>query len=455
MRHLTGLLLLCTGCAVLPFPLVPAAARADAASMPSTTPGEEPREVSLVAPGSRVPPPSAQALAASESALEGVAEVTVASAAEAAAAEAAAAEAAEAAAALAAEAAAAGVVESSARAEGEEEGEVDAPEADEGESYVAGQGAVPQGPLYTADLSDEELARRWKEEPAALGSVSAGFVQSGRMVNSVQFPAGEGWVVVSPEAAWATQETVDYLTVAASAVHAQYPQAPPLRVNQISAKEGGYLRPHKSHQNGRDVDLGFYYPTAEPVLARERERYIDLALNWALIRALVVHTDVEMILVDRRVQKVLYDYALSVGEDKAWLDSLFNAGFNSLIRHARRHRDHFHVRFYNPRAQELGRRIAPLLALQPDQNRLVHRVRSGDTLGAIALRYGSSVSAIQRASGLRSTLLRIGQVLTVPLRGPCTQCPIPPPVVVPPRRLPPEKKQQPVARQDASPAQSS
>lgn len=407
----------------------------------------------MSAPGARVPPPSAhtRALAASEGALKGLEEVTAAEAEQAAAAEAAAAEAAEAAAAQAAEAAAA-AVEASAPPEGEEDGEVDAPETDEGESYVA-EGPVPEGPLYTAELSDEELARRWKEEPASLGSVSMGFVQSGRMVNSVQFPPGEGWVVVSPEAAWATQETVDYLSAAARAVHSQYPLAPPLRVNQISSKEGGYLRPHKSHQNGRDVDLGFYYPTAEPVRARERERYMDPALNWALVRALVVHTDVEMILVDRRVQKVLYDYALSVGEDKAWLDSLFNAGFNSLIKHARRHRDHFHVRFYNPRAQELGRRIAPLLALQPDQNRLVHRVRSGDTLGAIALRYGSSVSAIQRASGLRSTLLRIGQVLTVPLRGPCTQCPIPPPVVVPPRRLPPEKKPEPVAgRADAGDA---
>jgi LysM repeat protein len=398
-----------------------------------------------VAPGSRVPPPSAhtRALAVSESALEGVAEVTATEAAEAAAAEAAAAEAAEA-------AAAAVVVDASAPPEGEDDGEVDAPDTDEGESYVAGEGPVPEGPLYTAELSDEELSKRWKEEPALLGSVSVGFVQSGRMVNSVQFPAGEGWVVISPEAAWATQETVDYLSTAARAVHTQYPRAPPLRVNQISAKEGGYLRPHKSHQNGRDVDLGFYYPTADPVRARERERYMDPALNWALVRALVVHTDVEMILVDRRVQKVLYDYALSVGEDKAWLDSLFNAGFNSLVKHARRHRDHFHVRFFNPRAQELGRRIAPLLALQPDQNRLMHRVRSGDTLGAIAMRYGSSVSAIQRASGMRSTLLRIGQVLTVPLRGPCTQCPIPPPVVVPPRRLPPEKKPTPVAGQQGS-----
>jgi LysM repeat protein len=184
------------------------------------------------------------------------------------------------------------------------------------------------------------------------------------------------------------------------------------------------------------VDLGFYYPNGNVVRARARENYIDPVMNWALIRALVTHADVQLILVDRRVQKVLYDHAVKIGEDKAWLDSLFHAGEQSIIKHARGHRDHFHVRFFNPRAQELGRRIAPLLALQPEHNIAMHRVRSGDTLGAIAMRYNSTVPSIRNANRIRGSMLRIGQVLSVPLRGPCTRCPIPPPVVVPPRRLP-------------------
>ena len=125
----------------------------------------------------------------------------------------------------------------------------------------------------------------------------------------------------------------------------------------MSAQEGGFLPPHKSHQNGRDVDLAFYYRTAAPARARERWRYIDPALNWALVKALVTLTDVQLILVDRKVQKVLYGYALKSGEDKGWLDALFHMGKKSLVHHARRHRDHFHVRFYNPRAQELGRQL--------------------------------------------------------------------------------------------------
>ena len=46
-----------------------------------------------------------------------------------------------------------------------------------------------------------------------------------------------------------------------------------------------------------------------------------------------------------------------------------------------------------------------------------HTVRRGDTLGAIARRYRTSVDAIKRLNGLRSNLIRVGQVLRVPSRG--------------------------------------
>ncbi|MFP2913478.1 penicillin-insensitive murein endopeptidase, partial [Pyxidicoccus sp. 3LFB2] len=319
----------------------------------------------------------------------------------------------------------------------EDEGEDDEAEVVDGDAGDSGEsteamapGNVPLGPVYSAEISDEDLAKKWKDEIASLGSMAVGFVHSGRLVNARRFPQGPEWIVVSPEVAWATEETVNYLTEAIREVRARFPSAPPLRVNGISNKDGGYLRPHKSHQNGRDVDVGFYYPTVDPIREREREKYINVPLNWALLRALVTKTDVQMVLVDRRVRKVIYDYALSVGEDKAWLDSLFNDGPTGVIRHARRHRDHFHIRFHNPRAQELGRRVQPLLALQPEHNVTTHRIRNGDTLGGIAKRYGSSVAMIKKANRMRNNFLRAGQRLAVPLRGPCTHCPVPPPFLL-------------------------
>ena len=253
----------------------------------------------------------------------------------------------------------------------------------------------------------------------------------------MQFPPGEGWEVVAPQKTWATSETIAYVETAIRAVRQQYPDAPALRVNQISARDGGYLRPHQSHQNGRDVDLAFYYPGGGSSRAVAREKVIDLKLNWALIKSIATLTDVQLILVDRRVQKRLYDYAAAHGEDRAWLDSLFRSK-HPLLQHARHHRDHFHVRFYNPRAQELGRRITPLLALQPEHNVASHKIKRGDNLGAIARKYGTTVVAIRAANHMKGNFLRVGEALRIPLRGPCTRCAIPPALVLPARRLPPE-----------------
>ncbi len=313
--------------------------------------------------------------------------------------------------------------------DGDEASELSAGEA------LAGDGGV----LYSADLSDEALTRLWVESPDQLGSISVGVTEAGRLVNGVQLKDGTAWDVIDEHNAWGAKETVDFIAAAASAVRDQYPECPAMRVNHIGKQNGGYLRPHQSHQAGRDVDIGFYYPRGEDPgrLSKKRELAMDLGMNWALIKSLITGADVEFILVDKRIQARLYAFAIEAGEDKAWLDQIFHAGPKSLVKHARRHRDHFHVRFYAARSQELGRRIQPLLAKQPEQNLVIHRVKKGDTLGALASKYNSGVKLIQKANGLTSTHLKVGRTLNIPLRGPCTQCPEPPALVLPPRLLPP------------------
>ncbi|EOD79106.1 N-acetylmuramoyl-L-alanine amidase [Grimontia indica] len=48
------------------------------------------------------------------------------------------------------------------------------------------------------------------------------------------------------------------------------------------------------------------------------------------------------------------------------------------------------------------------------KNGIKHKVTSGQSLSVIASKYGSSVSAIKAANGLKSNNLKVGQVLTVP-----------------------------------------
>lgn len=294
-------------------------------------------------------------------------------------------------------------------------------------------------PRYSADLVQVELERRFNKDIVSLGSIAVGFADAGRLINAVHVGHSDAWQLVVPDMAYGTQETVDYLHACAQQVHQQFPMVAPLRINHIGKKDGGYIRPHKSHQNGRDVDIGFFYKNNQnPGSGRRVNRipHMDMGPNWAFVRSVMTQTDVQVLLVDRKVQQAMYDYAVSIGEDRAWLDTLFfSAG--APIQHARRHRDHFHVRFFSPRSQELGRRVQPILAQRPDENMMMHRVRSGDTLGALARKYGASVSGIQKRNGMRNSFLKMGRVLTIPLRGPCTQCPVPPPVIVPSRHVPP------------------
>jgi len=43
-----------------------------------------------------------------------------------------------------------------------------------------------------------------------------------------------------------------------------------------------------------------------------------------------------------------------------------------------------------------------------------HTVKRGDTLSALARRYGTSVTKIQKANGLPNTVIRLGQTLKIP-----------------------------------------
>jgi penicillin-insensitive murein endopeptidase len=278
-----------------------------------------------------------------------------------------------------------------------------------------------------------------EHDPRALGPLSIGTPDAGLLLNPVLFPPGPYWRLREPDEAWATDETIGFIVTAIEAVEARYPGSPRLVIGDLSHPRGGRIDRHRSHQAGRDADIGFYYRRGEADTFRAaRPKDIDAARSWAFVRALVTETDVERIFIDRSLIRVLYDQALAEGEDRAWLADIFGRTTDKgIIQHVKKHKDHLHARFYNRRAQELGRIAYPVLvesgAAPPPEVR--HRVRSGETLGSLARRYGTSVAAIRRANGLRGTTLRAGRSYVIPIR----RAPVDSgPVVVPPRRLPPQ-----------------
>ncbi len=302
--------------------------------------------------------------------------------------------------------------------------------------------AAPAASSSLLHLNDADLRARVEADATSIGSLSIGSPGSAVLFNAVPLPTDPRWTSFSGAQLWATAETVEAIESAVGTVHELFPDTPPLVIGDISDEDGGRLKRHQSHQGGRDVDFGFYHRSgAQPTFFMGSTANLDLARNWAFLRALVTRTDVELILLDTRIQKILYKYALDLGEDKAWLDRvfMFSRGYpDAIVQHVPRHRNHYHVRFYSPVAQEMGRRAHPILVemgvMQPPVHTAKHVARPGQTLGQIAHRYGTSIRAIMQENGLKSTNIRAGRAYRVPLK---TAAPPPAPLVLPQRVLPP------------------
>ncbi len=184
-------------------------------------------------------------------------------------------------------------------------------------------------------------------------SVSWGSARRGRLYNGVTVQPNEGLRVRRSERAYGTARTVAMLEAAAADIVARWPDAPSLVVGDVSRRRGGSLRPHKSHQSGRDADLSYYHRgnvETRDFLDMKPETF-DAVKNWHIFKTLIDTGEVQYIFVDYRLQKSLYEYALSIGYTPEDLKPILQYprgrdGRYGIIRHARGHDDHWHIRFH-------------------------------------------------------------------------------------------------------------
>jgi penicillin-insensitive murein endopeptidase len=317
-------------------------------------------------------------------------------------------------------------------------------EGDEGTESTGPTPLVSRPIRHPLDgLSQHQIEEELASHPERLGSMSIGYTNAGALLNGVQMPRGDGWELVDPDHAWGTRETVDFLVHSLNEVEQRFPGAARMFVGHISGRRGGHLSPHVSHQAGRDVDISYYYVAGQARwYAKADETNLDLARTWAFVKELVIDTDVELILMDRSIQKLVREFAVGHGEDTRWVAELFDGdgSLPPLIRHAKGHATHLHVRFYNPVAQETGRRAYTFLlrrhVIQPAVYYVRYKVKQGDTLGQIARRYGVTEKAIQQANGMKTSLLRATHEYKIPRHGGVVA---PRMTAVPPRRVPPDR----------------
>ncbi len=359
-----------------------------------------------------------------------------------------------------------------AEAEGEEvdddghEGDDDHDSVDIAACLDRGPGSPPHCPQFTwkspiEGLSSDEIGRKVKTDLASIGPISLGATNRGRLFNGVQMPENDRWKFSDKGNAWGTQETIDSITRAIDKVHQKHKDTTPVFIGHISGKNGGYLRPHKSHQAGRDVDLSYFLKDNSRWYITANEKNLDNARTWTFVKAFLEDPNTEMILIDTSVQRLLFNYALAQGEDRAFVERVFQVSGKSqrpLIRHAKGHASHIHVRFFSPSAQASGRLAEahlpkPVLPPKPKRGKgkhiaaksdddatkgtqasakkgdgkkgdadsfVFHRCRSGDTLDSLARKYGVSIQAIKEANGLRSNALKQKQTYRIPRAGGAT-----------------------------------
>lgn len=196
------------------------------------------------------------------------------------------------------------------------------------------------------------------QRPRVVRGQSIGKPHRGKLVSGVQLPHSSAYFRRRPSKAYGAQHTIDYTRNAIEAVRRKYPKVHRLAIGDISSRRGGALSGHRSHQSGRDVDVGLYFkrrPTGYPkAFVSARASRVDLAATWALVELLAKASSKaggpEYIFLDYKVQGQLHKYARSKGVSKAKLGKIFQYAHGrsqrvGLVRHEPNHADHLHIRY--------------------------------------------------------------------------------------------------------------
>lgn len=189
---------------------------------------------------------------------------------------------------------------------------------------------------------------------------SRGVPHKGQLRDGVQLPPSGAYFRRRPARAWGTTYVVHHIKRATALVASKH-KVHKLALGDISAKNGGFIDQHRSHQSGRDVDLGLYFtkpPTGYPEsFVVGTRKNLHLAANWLLISTLAatrnLNGGVSKIFLDYDVQGLIYEYAKKRGVPRRTLDAIFQyphgrGSTAGIVRHEKGHDDHYHVRFKCP-----------------------------------------------------------------------------------------------------------
>ena len=172
-----------------------------------------------------------------------------------------------------------------------------------------------------------------------------------RLDGGVQLESGTGVVVKHPEWAWGRPVTVRTIEEVGRRMAARF-EGSAVVAGDLSREGGGRFPPHKGHKGGLDADLGLFKPD-EPYTIKFKHlkpSQLDSERTWFMLKCFIDTGRVERILIDWRLQSVLYARAKEGKLPPELLEELFQYPARrwkqkGLIRHHKGHKNHIHIRF--------------------------------------------------------------------------------------------------------------
>jgi LysM repeat protein len=190
---------------------------------------------------------------------------------------------------------------------------------------------------------------------------SVGRPGRGKLVDGVQLPHDPAYYRRRPHWAYGAQHVIDHTRRAIATVRDAFPSVHRLAIGDISTPSGGTIPGHKSHQSGRDIDIGLYFEKTPDGYPEEfvpaRTGKLHLGATWALVQALWKASKQQggpqVLFLDYDVQGTLYEHARKQGVSKKVLRQIFQYpngrwAKERFVKHEPKHDDHIHVRYACP-----------------------------------------------------------------------------------------------------------
>lgn len=191
-------------------------------------------------------------------------------------------------------------------------------------------------------------------------ALSIGAPNDGGLKNGVQMPESPLYTRRAPSIMWGSSHTIETLLKAIARFRQDLAFDHELVLADMSRRNGGKFKPHKSHQAGRDIDI--WMPTLKGVykekylsrtnrtkIRRPKVNEIDWYATWGLVRALLETDEIVKIFLEYSMQEKLYRAAEEMGATEEELAKIqWPRGSRSggaIIAHSAGHITHIHVRF--------------------------------------------------------------------------------------------------------------